>query len=324
MIKRVLCWIVLLTFTGTAWAQESTEMVTGWLLAAPMPTPRSEIAAAALDGVLYVAGGLALNASSNGWLALDAFEAYDPLTDTWEVRAPLPVGLHHTAMAAADGRIYVAGGYDADDFTVDVVALWAYDPQTDTWERRADLPVARAAHVLVTIDERLYLVGGEGEFSTALWIYNPATDTWDTTPAPMPTAREHLAAVALAGKLVVLGGRWRGQGNLPMVEAYDPAADAWTRLADLPTATSGFTAGAVDGQIHVVGGEALRLDATFDQHAVYDPLTDTWATLPPAPLRRHGHASAVIDGRWYVVGGSTLAAGRTFTSLSRVLDVYVP
>jgi Kelch motif protein len=46
-----------------------------WTRAAPMPTARSEIAAAALDGRIYVAGGLTALGTSN------VFESYDPAED---------------------------------------------------------------------------------------------------------------------------------------------------------------------------------------------------------------------------------------------------
>ena len=49
-----------------------------------MPTARSELAAAALDGRIYVAGGIAQ------WGTTAAFEAYDPATDRWEELPPLP------------------------------------------------------------------------------------------------------------------------------------------------------------------------------------------------------------------------------------------
>ena len=43
-----------------------------------MPTSRSELAAAALAGRIYVAGGIAQ------WGNTAAFAAYDPATDRWE------------------------------------------------------------------------------------------------------------------------------------------------------------------------------------------------------------------------------------------------
>ena len=64
-----------------------------------MPTARSELAAAALDGRIYAAGGIAQ------WGTTAAFEAYDPAMDRWEELPPLPEAVHHLAAAATNERI---------------------------------------------------------------------------------------------------------------------------------------------------------------------------------------------------------------------------
>ena len=75
--------------------------------------------------------------------------------------------------------------------------------------------------------------------SRDLAVYDPATDRWSSLPQ-MPAGREHLAAVALDGKLYVAGGRLGGNRNA--FERYDPAANTWESLAPLPTARSGIAA----------------------------------------------------------------------------------
>src|ERR687897_1364984 len=97
------CLFLLQSLSGCAAAQGVAEGP--WTRAAPMPTSRSEVAAAALDGRIYVAGGIAQ------WGTSPAFEAYDPATDRWEELPPLPKAVHHLAAAATDDRIYVTGGY---------------------------------------------------------------------------------------------------------------------------------------------------------------------------------------------------------------------
>jgi N-acetylneuraminic acid mutarotase len=314
----MLSGIVSLMLLPLAVTQHSGE----WNSVAQMPTPRSEIAAAVLDDLIYVGGGLA--PAIVGWEALAVFEVYDPATDSWHEAAPLPVGLHHLAMAAAGGKIYVTGGYDGANFDADVSATWAYDPTTDSWTRVADMPAPRAAHAMVNIDDMLYVVGGVGPEPTALWVYDPVTDTWDASRAPMPTAREHLAATTVDGQLYVIGGRWSGRGNLSTLEVYDPATDSWAQLADMPTPRGGLTAATLAGRIHVTGGEALDSLRTFGEHEVYDPTTDTWITLPDLPTPRHGLTSVVLNGQWYVIGGGTEAGFRTFVSLSDLVEVFKP
>ena len=99
----VLCSLLLQSLWGCAAAQDIPPGP--WIGAAPMPTARSELAAAALDGRIYVAGGIAQ------WGTSATFEAYDPATDRWEALPPLPEPVHHLAAAATDDRVYVTGGY---------------------------------------------------------------------------------------------------------------------------------------------------------------------------------------------------------------------
>lgn len=287
-----------------------------WSRGAPMPTPRSEIAVTQLDERVYVAGGIDRGGTS------DAFEVYDSATNAWRHLAPLPEAAHHLAMTAAGGRIYVSGGYGSMLFRLDRSSAWAYEPERYVWRRIADMPGPRAAHKLVTLGGKIYAVGGVGPDSTALWVYDPETARWDGSLAPLPTAREHLAAVAAAGKLYVIAGRWSGRGNLTVVEAYDPSTDRWSSMAELPAPRGGHTAAAVEGRIHVSGGEDLASGDTYANHWVYDPGSDRWTAAAPMPSARHGLDSAALGKRWIVGGGGTGAGARTFFTLTDVIEVY--
>jgi N-acetylneuraminic acid mutarotase len=251
-----------------------------------------------------------------------AFEAYNVEDDEWTTLAPLPVGLHHLGIAALDDKIYVTGGYADMDFTPDVRA-WVYDPQTDEWSQLSDLPEAIGAHQMVNVDDRLYIVGGVPQ-GTTLWVYDPETDTWDTSLTPLPTAREHLGATALDGKLVVVGGRW-SEGNLAAAEAYDPSTNEWETLPEMPTARGGFNVSAVDGSIYAGGGEAFIGDGcTFNRAEVFDPEGQMWHRLPDMPTPRHGLTMAGVDGRWIIVGGATGAGGMTFETTSDKVEIFTP
>jgi N-acetylneuraminic acid mutarotase len=308
------CLFLLQALLGCAAAQGVVEGP--WTRAAPMPTSRSELAATALDGQIYVAGGIAQ------WGTTAAFEAYDPVTDRWEELPPLPEAAHHLATAATDDRIYVTGGYTNLLFSEITDRAWAYDPRARRWARTADLPAPRAAHGMAAIEGKLYVVGGVGPGSKDLWIYDPATDRWDVARAALPIQREHLTVTVLDGKLYAIGGRWGDRGNLAALEIYDPATGTWTRGPDLPTARSGLTAGVLDGHVHVTGGESLSLGRTFGEHEAYDPTAARWTALAGLPTPRHGLASAVVGGRWYVIGGGAKAGALTFISLTDLVEVF--
>ena len=106
-----------------------------WSRLAPVPTPRSEVAAAALNGKVYVLGGFGAGATAN--------EEYDPLANTWRQRAPVPQGVDHAAAAAIGGKIYLIEGFDGSFRPVN--KTWSSNPETNSWTRKTDLPTPRGA-----------------------------------------------------------------------------------------------------------------------------------------------------------------------------------
>ena len=70
-------------------------------------------------------------------------EEYDPATDTWRTRSPMPTPRDHIAISAMDGKIYVIGGR-LGTFTRNVGDNEEYDPMTDNWAKKARLPTPRS------------------------------------------------------------------------------------------------------------------------------------------------------------------------------------
>jgi len=285
-----------------------------WTTGASTPSRRAENAAVALDGLIYLAGGLDIHGKT-----LDTFESYDSRSDTWTALPPLPAPRDHFGLAPLDGRIYLTGG--GEFFTPATRSgTWSYDPASRRWSALTPMPAKRSQHASVALDGKIYVVGGvvEGADSRALWAYDPGTGVWQTDLAPMPTEREHLAAVAADGLLIAIGGRKTYQ--IGAVEAYDPATNDWHELPDLPTPRGGSAVGLIGDAIHVAGGENLNAMSTYADHEVLDLATMTWSKGPDLPTKRHGLASAVVDGRWYVIGGGR-AAG---LSVSDVVEIFAP
>jgi N-acetylneuraminic acid mutarotase len=83
---------------------------------------------------------------------------------------PLPVELHHPAMAAAAGRIYVTGGYDSILFRANRATTFVFDPAAGTWSEAAAMPGARAAHAMVSVDDKLFVIGWVGDYPDAVWV----------------------------------------------------------------------------------------------------------------------------------------------------------
>ncbi len=116
--------------------------------------------------------------------------------------------------------------------------------------------------------------------------------------------RQEAAVVALGGEIVVLGGFDGGGRIVATVEAYEPSADRWRRLADLPLPMHHANAAVVDGRIYVVGfltGQFVPSGRVF----VYGPAADAWTERSPMPVGTQRGASGVatVDGAIYLAGG---------------------
>jgi len=108
-----------------------------------------------IGGKFYVTGG------SN------ALEVYDPATNRWTKRAPMPRRRWLGAGAVLGGRLYVIGGFRSapDGSAQDIVATTSvYNPATDTWSTRAPFPEPfinlSARRVVLNGKQRIHVVGG--------------------------------------------------------------------------------------------------------------------------------------------------------------------
>ena len=321
----ILIGFFLIALPGSGESAQPESDSGSWRTAASMPTKRTEVAAATLDGKIYVVGGFEKPNLGNmlNFAITSSVEVYDPETDMWTSKAPLPVGLHHVGIGVVGGRLYVVGGYSKSGFSVwnPVATVYAYDPSTDSWTERAPMPTARGALSVTEYDGKLYAIGGyDRKMNNAqVEVYDPVRNVWSTA-ASLPTPRDHLATATVGGKIYAIGGRIDGDyhQNLAVVELYDSSADRWTRVSDLPTARSGITAAVVEERIYVLGGEGPT--GTFSENEAYDPMHDTWQRMAPMPTARHGLGSAVVQGRIYVISGGPTPGG----SFSDLNEVFTP
>lgn len=277
-----------------------------WEILPPMPTPRSGVTVAVANDMLYAVGGFGADWS----ISTRAVEAYDPINNSWTVRASLPASRWNPAAAAVGGVIYVVGGFAGYSYTG---AVEAYDPVANAWSSRAPMPTARDEVGLGVIDGVLYAVGGytANGVTGVVEAYDPATNTW-TTKAPMPTPRRAAAGV-IDGVLYAVGG-YAGSYQSGAVEAYDPATDSWSARASLPPQSMDVVVGVVNGMLYALNGAAAG------NVEVYDPATDTWAASSMMPTPRWGSGVGAINGVLYTVGGT---AQVTYTYTGTV-EAYHP
>jgi N-acetylneuraminic acid mutarotase len=267
----------------------------GWQRHAPVPEPRTEVAAGVARGEIVVVGGFVASGGNSARV-----DAYSIERNTWRRLPDLPVSVDHAAGASANGNIYVVGGYGADRAPLKGTFVLGQD---ETWRQLAPLPDARAAAAAAIARGKLYVLGGvDGRRSLArvAFALDLRTGRWARIPGPGP--REHLAAAASGTRVFALGGRSAGiDTNSALFEAYDPAKRRWTRLAPVPQARGGTGATLVNGRIVSIGGE--RPQGTIRSVYAYDLKTRRWRRLADLPSPRHGLGVVAHQGRVYAVAG---------------------
>jgi N-acetylneuraminic acid mutarotase len=267
-----------------------------WQMLASMPTARSALAAAALDGLLYTAGGT-LNGGVN---ASTVVEAYDPLTNTWTSKPSLPTQTTDAAAAVLNGEWYVIGGWPG---SVPTNQVQIYTPATDSWRYGTAMPALSACSVATELDGRLYVLtacDGYRGFRKRLDMYDPATDTW-TSKASAPQEHAGAGTAVIDGKWYVAGGGiWGSPTN--RLDVYDPLTDTWTTRAALPTARTDMVGAAIGGKLYVAGGSGAD-GVPLASVDIYDPVTDTWSSGPAIPTPRSQLDGAAIGGSLIAVGG---------------------
>ncbi|HEY7980191.1 MAG TPA: kelch repeat-containing protein [Candidatus Eremiobacteraceae bacterium] len=116
-----------------------------WTTKASMPTARAELGVGVVDGKLYALGGSSSNRmATTGRLA--TVEAYDPTTDSWSTKRPMPTQRLGLAVASMDGKIFALGGYAC---CKDTHKFDAYDPATNAWTAEENM-----------LSNSVYLVAG--------------------------------------------------------------------------------------------------------------------------------------------------------------------
>lgn len=179
---------------------------------------------------------------TGSYVELATNEEYDPATNTWVAKAPMPTTRARTAVVAVNNKIYAIGGtvsvYDAS-------GIYLYDRQFATNEE-----------------------------------YDPVGNSW-VAKAPMPTARGLVKAAVVNGKIYAIGGGF-GSTDSAINEEYDPLANSWVTKSPKPTTSGGAGIAVVNNKIYMMSGYFQVTDyVNFwvetnpnDNHE-YDPSRDT-------------------------------------------------
>jgi N-acetylneuraminic acid mutarotase len=275
--------------TGYHWIASNEEYDTttdNWTEKALMPTARAYSAIASYQGKVYVIGGLAgrTNDTSEG-VPSAVNEVYDPLTNSWETKSPLPVPRMRITASAVNGKIYVFGGASGG-----TREMFVYDVATDTWSTKPSIYESNFFTSSLVLDNKIYV------YTSGLYyllIYDVATDTWKQSQSYSirlsSSAFAATTGTTATKRIYVIGGEKTGVLDLlSSNRIYHPEADSWTFGSDLPTALSDAVAAVFNDSIYVMGGTqtSYPYQSYLKQNLQYTPLSYDPSDLPsqsPSP-----------------------------------------
>jgi hypothetical protein len=273
-----------------------------------------------VNGKIYAIGGSTLAESSpytGGIVATN--EEYDPATNTWSFKKPMPTPRMNFGIAVYNNKIYCIGGYiNFSSGTEATAANEVYDPATDTWANKASMPTPRLNLRANVVNGKIYLMGGIPNLDTGRTlneVYDPASDTW-TAKAPLPTGVDLYASVVVDSKIFVITSK--------LNQIYDAESDSWSTGAPPPInsfAPSAATVATSDSplQMYLFGvnaeGVYWMLNSQGFTTQSYNPATGNWKVGTPMPTGRIDPGVVAMNDKIYVIGGYSYGnpAGTGFT-----------
>jgi len=287
------------------------------------------------NGLFYAVGGR--SADTAGSDLTHPYE-YSPTTNAWTIKGGTYPDNQVNNMACGTltvggtPQIYCVGGSAAGQ-TVATARVFSYNPVTDivTPLTAADNWPGNTGAVLpggfVVTGNKLYIIGGFNipVGSTAqTWQFDPTAavgSRW-LQRLDYPVSRSYIPTTAIGGMIYTGGGTLAAGSPVALTDMadsfkYDPTANTWTAIANIPRATGETRALAINNRMWVMGGGRTAPNPS-NQVDIYNPTTNTWTTgLPFATARRNFPTDT--DGSRVWLGGGYDSTG---TGLLNTMEIF--
>jgi len=240
-----------------------------WSTGVSLPTPLCDGAAAVVNGVLYVMGGVL----QDGMTYTNAVWAYNPRRKAWSAKSPLPSARDSMGAVVENNIIYVIGGLDQSGNRLNTVE--SYNPATDTWTEEAPLLVGKSEPSVGLVGTTIVAADGfspppsrdtgdnEG--------YDASTNTWTSLNAD-PVPRNGACGGGIGGRMYVAGGYdGLGDPDMNLTESFNLSKNSWKTLAPLPQATLVSGSAVYKRQLYCLGGAVSNGGGVLNNVQIYQP-----------------------------------------------------
>lgn len=302
-----------------------TPQENSWSEKAPIPTARSGLGIATVNGNIYAIGG-----SISGFVATN--EEYNVTTNTWKTKANMPTSRGYFAIGTYQNKIYCIGGATGMKLVDERSGFYGYvmssvtevyDTVTDTWTTKASMPVQIMEISAQEINGKIYIIG-----AGQIYVYDPVSDSWtDKGYMPMPRYSAVVDSKIIATGVHDVGYAptspyYGGTHPAQQIAIYDPENNNLTQGKDGEVGVDGASIGATIGikappRVYVIGVTAQKVPHV-PVNQVYDPKTDTWTTAAAMPTIRIDFGVAVVNDTLYAIGG--LLVSYTYDSTGKYIQ----
>jgi N-acetylneuraminic acid mutarotase len=296
-------WCLGLAFFLLAAAASSGDEILHWSLSTPAPEPRSDYAAAVLDGKLIIVGGTWWTGTKDHWIKKQfssSVHSFDPRSGTWTKLPDLPIPLGCATAAVVGNRLFVLGGYTGSQVNRKIYTLESQHRQY-SWKEFGEFPFDRVYPRAVSVGKMLFVVGGTEQFEprdptgtccssktakrslTALDTEHPQTG-WKDLPGYPGDLRFYFGAETDGRAIWMFGGIYQDSPRDPIVAfhdvaRYDIAAGKWEQAKPLPDVShEGNSPSAVfvgDGFVLVTDSQKVwKLDRAGETYRELTPLPE--------------------------------------------------
>ena len=152
--------------------QEYDPVTDSWTNKKVMITPRHHLRAAVVEEKIYIIGGTKM--VNGSIIVATENEVYDPQTDTWETKAPIPVVKYNYSVGVFENKIYIFGGSTPDG---ESASTYVYDPVSDNWNQIPSMPTTRFNAGTTVVGDKIIISGGlvNSTPTDRVDIYDPST-----------------------------------------------------------------------------------------------------------------------------------------------------
>ncbi len=288
-----------------------------WSNGPSMQTRRDNAGSAVLNGQLYVFGGRTREADGSGPGTLQTVEMFDPATQTWTSREPMPTGRRVPVVGTLNGKVQVIGGERKNDGST-FAENEEYDPVNNTWRTLTPMLTPRHGAAAGTIDGVIYVAMGGPIGGTSFTDVNESfTMVEDPNPPQLPAAPTGLVPTATEAG-ISLDWDNNTESSLDGYNVYrsDSASGSFTKLNTTP-----LTASAYDDTAAPAGVESFYQVTAVNSAGESAPATtsatrpEPSAEIPAAPTGLVATASeAGVNLDWADNGESDLTGYNVYRS----------